>query len=340
MGPDVFGTVTANLYNLIGTSSGSSGWQTDPAYAGWDQTNVSPGFGELTQVAAINGFRTYVVTLQDTSSANGNGNPNLPAGTTDQRGFIRAANTSIGAYDALATPPPPPPAGQRLGLVNPGNQGNLTGASVNLTITTNNPDDDPLVYAANDLPPGLSINNEGQISGKIAYDGASSSPYVVTVTVIDTATAESVRVKFDWTVTAHTVSLESIGNQITPEGSSVDLAVSASDNDGNLIYYLAFGLPQGLSINSSTGQIQGAIANSAANGSPYSVTVVAVDYLGHARASETFTWTVQQTPTITWSDPSAITFGTALSSTQLDATASVAGTFCQRLALWSLASRR
>jgi len=32
-------------------------------------------------------------------------------------------------------------------------------------------------------------------------------------------------------------------------------------------------------------------------------------------------------PTITWSRPSAISYGTALSSTQLDATASVAGTF-------------
>jgi hypothetical protein len=33
------------------------------------------------------------------------------------------------------------------------------------------------------------------------------------------------------------------------------------------------------------------------------------------------------TPTVTWSNPSAITYGTALSSTQLNATASVAGTF-------------
>ena len=33
------------------------------------------------------------------------------------------------------------------------------------------------------------------------------------------------------------------------------------------------------------------------------------------------------TPTITWSTPAAITYGTALSTTQLDATASVAGTF-------------
>src|SRR5205823_12610250 len=38
--------------------------------------------------------------------------------------------------------------------------------------------------------------------------------------------------------------------------------------------------------------------------------------------------TVQQTtPTITWSNPADITYGTALSSTQLNATANVSGTF-------------
>ena len=33
------------------------------------------------------------------------------------------------------------------------------------------------------------------------------------------------------------------------------------------------------------------------------------------------------TPTISWSNPADITYGTALSSTQLDASASVPGTF-------------
>jgi hypothetical protein len=40
------------------------------------------------------------------------------------------------------------------------------------------------------------------------------------------------------------------------------------------------------------------------------------------------TYTVgQATPTLTWSTPAAITYGTALSATQLTATASVAGAF-------------
>ena len=41
----------------------------------------------------------------------------------------------------------------------------------------------------------------------------------------------------------------------------------------------------------------------------------------------TLTVNTKATPTITWATPAAITYGTALSATQLDATASVPGTF-------------
>ena len=51
----------------------------------------------------------------------------------------------------------------------------------------------------------------------------------------------------------------------------------------------------------------------------------AVDYTP-ATASVTLAVT-KQVPTITWADPAAITYGTALSATQLNATANVAGTF-------------
>ena len=44
-------------------------------------------------------------------------------------------------------------------------------------------------------------------------------------------------------------------------------------------------------------------------------------------ANQTATSSQKTTPTIQWSTPAAITYGTALSATQLDATASVAGTF-------------
>jgi hypothetical protein len=56
--------------------------------------------------------------------------------------------------------------------------------------------------------------------------------------------------------------------------------------------------------------------------------VNARDQVGNASAASSVTYTIAQAvPTITWANPAAITYGTALSPTQLNATANVAGTF-------------
>src|SRR6202030_784676 len=59
-----------------------------------------------------------------------------------------------------------------------------------------------------------------------------------------------------------------------------------------------------------------------------SVTFTPTDTLNYTTATKTVTLTVTQaTPVITWNNPANITYGTALSATQLNATASVPGTF-------------
>jgi hypothetical protein len=59
-----------------------------------------------------------------------------------------------------------------------------------------------------------------------------------------------------------------------------------------------------------------------------SVTFTPTDATDYTSATSTVTLTVNQaTPTISWSNPVAISYGTHLSGTQLNATASVAGTF-------------
>jgi RHS repeat-associated protein len=62
-----------------------------------------------------------------------------------------------------------------------------------------------------------------------------------------------------------------------------------------------------------------------------SVTLTPTDTTDYTTASQSVTLAVtsasKTTPTITWSSPAAITYGTALSATQLNATASVGGTF-------------
>jgi hypothetical protein len=75
---------------------------------------------------------------------------------------------------------------------------------------------------------------------------------------------------------------------------TVSLQVSASDPDGNPLFYLASGLPAGLSLDPSSGLISGTLASGAASSTPYSVTATASD--GVASASQTFNWYVATAP--------------------------------------------
>ncbi len=66
----------------------------------------------------------------------------------------------------------------------------------------------------------------------------------------------------------------------------------------------------------------------AGNNQTLSVVFTPTDTTDYAAATATTTISVSQaTPTITWTSPASITFGTALGSAQLDASASVAGTY-------------
>ncbi len=66
----------------------------------------------------------------------------------------------------------------------------------------------------------------------------------------------------------------------------------------------------------------------AGDGQTLSVLFTPTDTVDYTTATKSVTINVEQaTPTITWSNPADIIYGTALSSTQLDATASAAGTF-------------
>ncbi len=91
-------------------------------------------------------------------------------------------------------------------------------------------------------------------------------------------------------------------------GVSVATASGFNDVDGPSTNYSATGLPPGLSINSNTGEITGAIDNSASQGGAngvYTVTVTATDFQS-TPATQTFAWTVNN-PAPTASDDVAST---------------------------------
>ncbi|MBR7831973.1 discoidin domain-containing protein [Actinospica durhamensis] len=88
--------------------------------------------------------------------------------------------------------------------------------------------------------------------------------------------------------TTNTVTVASPGNQTSTVGTAASVQVTGSDSaSGQTLTYSASGLPAGLSINSSTGQISG--TPTAAGTS--TVAVTATDTTG-ATGSTSFTWTV------------------------------------------------
>ena len=76
------------------------------------------------------------------------------------------------------------------------------------------------------------------------------------------------------------------GNQSGFTGTAVNLALNASDGDGDTLVFSATGLPAGLVIGSSTGRITGT-PTTAGN---FNVTVTARDAL--SAASQSFTWSI------------------------------------------------
>ena len=176
-------------------------------------------------------------------------------------------------------------------ITSPGDQSDVEGTAVTLALVANDPDGDTLSYSATSLPPGLSLDaSTGNITGTVSVGAAAGSPYSVTASVSDGVLTASAT--FTWTVseTNQPPVIMSPGNQSDTEGTPVTLALVASDPDGDTLSYSATGLPPGLSLDASTGNITGTVSFTAAAGSPYSVTASVSD--GVLTASASFTWTV------------------------------------------------
>jgi len=176
-------------------------------------------------------------------------------------------------------------------LTNPGNQTGVEGADVSLPVVATDADGDALAYSAEGLPPGLVINElTGVISGTLDY--SSAGQHNVAVSASDGYLSDSK--SFMWTVTEtpRPPVVTNPGSQSSAEGASVSLPITATDPDGTPLTFSATGLPPGLSINPTTGVISGTLGYNAAGS--YSVTVTASD--GSLSDSETFGWTVTNTP--------------------------------------------
>jgi hypothetical protein len=158
------------------------------------------------------------------------------------------------------------------------------------------PEGTALTFSATGLPPGIQFAPNGTVIGTLGLNTAGK--YTITVTATEVAaTALSVSQGFILNIsnTNQNPIVTAITDQDSDEGEAISFNVAGSFSDPDTTDTLTFSLgggtlPPGLSI-SAIGVISGTISQTAANGSPYSVTVLADDG-NDGQITDTFTWTV------------------------------------------------
>ncbi|MGH1491596.1 MAG: Calx-beta domain-containing protein [Acidimicrobiales bacterium] len=178
-------------------------------------------------------------------------------------------------------------------VTSPGAQQSTEGDVVSLQVVGTDADEDTLTWSATGLPADLSIDSAtGIISGTVAAESASETPYDVSVTASDGT--DSTTVDFPWTVDAPVQNQAPVvttpADQVSTEGDVVSLQVVGTDADEDPISWSATGLPADLSIDSSTGLISGTLGAESASETPYAVSVTADD--GTDSTTVNFAWTV------------------------------------------------
>jgi hypothetical protein len=157
------------------------------------------------------------------------------------------------------------------------------GQAVSLALQGRSAGGGALSYTATGLPAGLSLNGStGLVSGTPTTLGA----YLPVVTVwqgTNSATAA-----FAWGVLE--AALQAPAGKTSTEGGVVSLALQGASAAGAPLTYSASDLPDGLTLNPSTGLISGTLIPGAAADGPYAVTATVDD--GTAQDTQTFNWSV------------------------------------------------
>jgi hypothetical protein len=186
----------------------------------------------------------------------------------------------------IAAVPTQPPV-----LDNPGSQNGTVGVAVNLALSASDPDGYPLTLTASGLPNGLAINSAAR-----TITGTPTAVGTFNVTVTASNGPFSAPQSFTWSIAPAPNSppvLTNPGNRTGTVGVAVNLALTASDPNGDALTLSATGLPTGLSINSGPRTITG---TPTAAGT-FNVIVTASD--AEASVSQSFTWTISTAPDTT-----------------------------------------
>ena len=202
----------------------------------------------------------------------------------------------------------------------PADQTSNEGDTVSLSISATDATSGTITYGATNLPPGLSISSStGAITGTVASGASANGPYAVQLYATDGTYTDTQ--SFNWNIgVATTITIADPGSQSNNEGDTISLPMTATDTtSGATVTWSATGLPNGVSINATTGVISG----TASAGGTWNPIITATD--GTHNASVTDEWDVTSPITITDDGPQVYNAGDAV-TVPITATDTAAGT--------------
>lgn len=176
-----------------------------------------------------------------------------------------------------------------------GDQASTVGTAVAVTPSASDTNSDTISWSANDLPSGLSIDaNTGAITGTPDTAGSSSS----TISISD-GNGGSDSETLTWTVVVGNSApvVTPIADRDATVGEALTFSPDVSDANGDTITYAATGLPTGLSINETSGEISGTPTAIGV----YNVTITATDP-DNASDATSFDWTISAAPVASETD--------------------------------------
>jgi VCBS repeat-containing protein len=205
----------------------------------------------------------------------------------------------------------------------------LTTGAPGVLANDTDPDNDPLTAVLISGPSHgtLTLNADGSFTytPNLNYNGIDSFTYKANDAELDSNVATV-------NITVNPVNdapvLAPISGKTVNEGELLSFTISATDPDGDALTYSASNLPSGANFDAGSRTFSWTLGYDQA-GTYADVHFEVTD--GDLTDSETITITVNEVnkadPVITWDNPADIVYGTLLNGTQLNATASVPGTF-------------
>ena len=125
-------------------------------------------------------------------------------------------------------------------FVDPGAQTNYDGGVVAAVKVANHvPYGGVVSLTAANLPSGLTMSDDGIVSGTLASDAGTNSPYTVTISGNDAITTAAESETITWAVNASPVSLTSPGDQTNYVSAIIALSVTSSDSLNNALSFAA-----------------------------------------------------------------------------------------------------